>query len=159
MDTVVTTLTLFTLLGAALMAGVFYAFSTFVMKALASVPAAAGMAAMQSINVVVINAQFLAVFFGAALTSILLVIMVIYDWQSGSAWLVGGGLFYVVGTFLVTIACNVPLNRQLASASAQDKNGQDVWAHYLQRWTWWNHVRTVAAVIATGLFALGLLAM
>ncbi len=47
------------LLGSAVIGGVFFAFSSFVMKALARVPASAGIGAMQSINVVVLNASFL----------------------------------------------------------------------------------------------------
>jgi len=43
------------LLGSALVGGIFFAFSSFVMKALARVPSAEGIAAMQSINVVVLN--------------------------------------------------------------------------------------------------------
>lgn len=49
------------------MAGVFFAFSTFVMKALGARPLAQGIAAMQSINVAVINRWFMAAFFGTAL--------------------------------------------------------------------------------------------
>lgn len=45
----------FTVVGSALMAGVFFAFSTFVMKALRRLPSPQGIAAMQSINVAVIN--------------------------------------------------------------------------------------------------------
>lgn len=40
-------------LGCGLIAGVFFAFSTFVMKGLARIPTEAGVAAMQSINVTV----------------------------------------------------------------------------------------------------------
>ncbi len=43
------------LLASALVGGVFFAFSSFIMKALARVPSAEGIAAMQSINVIVIN--------------------------------------------------------------------------------------------------------
>jgi uncharacterized membrane protein len=49
-DGLLYTLTLITALGCGLAAGVFYAFSTFVMKALARLPAAQGFAAMQSIS-------------------------------------------------------------------------------------------------------------
>jgi uncharacterized membrane protein len=45
-------------LGSSLVAGIFFAFSNFVMKALARVPPAQGIAAMQSINVVVLNRWF-----------------------------------------------------------------------------------------------------
>jgi uncharacterized membrane protein len=46
------------LLGSALIGGIFFAFSSFVMKALARVPSPEGIAAMQSINVVVLNPSF-----------------------------------------------------------------------------------------------------
>ena len=45
------------LLGPALIGGIFFAFSSFVMKALARVPSAKGIAAIQSINVVVCMAN------------------------------------------------------------------------------------------------------
>lgn len=46
-------------LGCGLIAGFFFAFSAVVMKALGKLPPAQGIAAMQSINVVVINPWFL----------------------------------------------------------------------------------------------------
>lgn len=48
--------TLFAALGCALIAGVFFAFSAFVMKALGRLTPAGGITAMQSINVAVLNA-------------------------------------------------------------------------------------------------------
>jgi uncharacterized membrane protein len=54
-DRLLFALTLFSALGCGLIGGVFFAFPSFVMNALARLPAAQGIAAMQSINVVVIN--------------------------------------------------------------------------------------------------------
>ena len=59
-------LTLVTLLGCGTIAGVFFAFSTFVMKALGRLPPEEGIAAMQSINVFAINSWFLVAFLGTA---------------------------------------------------------------------------------------------
>ena len=59
-------LSLASALGAGLIAGVFFAFSSFVMPALAKLPAVQGVAAMQSINLVVLNRSFLGVFVGTA---------------------------------------------------------------------------------------------
>ena len=70
---------------------------------------------------------------------------------------VGGAICYFVGTFLVTIFANVPLNNKLAVVSATDAAASDVWNLYLQRWTMWNTVRTVAAMMAALLFCLGLI--
>ena len=79
-------------------------------------------------------------------------------WGRPSAvFFLGGALFYLVGTFLVTVLGNVPLNDQLAAVSATDPAARDVWEHYLGRWTMWNHVRTAAAMVAALLFSLGLM--
>src|SRR5947199_3675360 len=65
-------LTFVAALGSGLVAGIFFAFSNFVMKALGCVPPAQGIAAMQSINVVVLNRWFFAVFFGSAVFCLVL---------------------------------------------------------------------------------------
>jgi uncharacterized membrane protein len=102
------TLTLITALGCGLVAGVFYAFSTFVMKALARLPAAQGIAAMQSINVVVINPWFMTVFFGTAAACVVVVVFSMLRWGEPSAvYLLIGSLLYLIGTILVTIVFNV----------------------------------------------------
>jgi len=146
------------LLGSALVGGIFYAFSSFVMKALAAVPPAEGIGAMQSINVVVINPWFLGVFMGTAVLSVGAGGLALAGWGPAFApFFLGGALFYFVGTFLVTMFGNVPLNDQLAAVSATDPAAIDVWEHYLDRWTTWNHVRTGAAIVAALLFSLGLM--
>jgi uncharacterized membrane protein len=146
------------LLGFALIGGVFFAFSSFVMKALARVPSLEGIAAMQSINVVVINPAFLGAFLGTAVLSLGVVGLALVRWSHPSAmFFLGGAVFYVVGTFLVTLFGNVPLNDQLAAVSATDPASRDVWDHYLDRWTMWNHIRTVAAMVAALLYTVGLM--
>ncbi len=145
------------LLGSALVGGIFFAFSSFVMKALARVPSAEGIAAMQSINVVVLNPSFLGAFFGTAVLSLGAGGLALAGWgRPFAAFFLGGALFYLVGTYLVTLRGNVPLNDQLAALSATDPAARDVWAHYLGRWTMWNHVRTAAAMVAALLYSLGL---
>ncbi len=146
------------LLGSALIGGVFFTFSSFVMKALARVPTADGIAAMQSINVVVINPSFMGAFMGTTVLSLGIVWLALIRWNHPAAMLfVAGAVSYFVGTFLVTMFANVPLNNQLAAVSATDSAASDVWNHYLERWTMWNTVRTVAAMVAALLFCLGLL--
>jgi uncharacterized membrane protein len=63
---------------------------------------------------------------------------------------------YLVGTFLVTMVGNVPLNDALAIADSNSAEGATLWAKYLTNWTFWNHVRTVAAIAAATLFAIAL---
>src|ERR687896_1427158 len=98
------TLTLITALGCGLVAGVFYAFSTFVMKALARLPAAQGVAAMQSINIVVINPWFLGAFLGTAAACVFLIVAM-FIWQTPDGAYIGS-LLYLIGTIMVTRVFN-----------------------------------------------------
>jgi uncharacterized membrane protein len=151
------TLTLVAALGSGLVGGVFFAFSTFVMGALGRLPAAQGIAAMQSINVVVINPLFLGAFIGTAALCALLVAVALVTWQQpGAILLLAGALLYFVGTFLVTMVFNVPLNDALATVAPDSSVGADLWSRYLTTWTNWNHVRTIAASVGAALLTLAL---
>jgi uncharacterized protein (TIGR02246 family) len=153
----ISVLTFVAALGCGLVAGIFFAFSNFVMKALASVPPVSGIASMQSINVLVLNRWFFAVFFGTAACCLALVVASLLHWQRPSAaYLLLAGLLYLVGTILVTIVCNVPLNDSLAAVDPMGADAAPTWANYLKAWTAWNHVRAVAALAAAALFTVGL---
>jgi uncharacterized membrane protein len=144
-------------LGCGLIAGVFFAFSTFVMNALARRPPAEGIAAMQSINITVINPWFMTAFLGTAVACLLLVISSLLKWnQPGAVYLLIGSLLYLIGTFGVTMVCNVPLNDALAKVEPSSTDGANLWANYLTDWTIWNHVRTVAALAAATVLTLTL---
>jgi uncharacterized membrane protein len=150
-------LTLFSALGSGLIAGVFLGFSTFVMKALARRPPAEGIAAMQSINVAVINPAFLAPFLGTAVTCLAVAVLSVVRWQElGAAYGLAGGLLYLIGTFGVTMVCNVPRNDALEAVDPASEGGARLWADYLVSWTAWNHVRTAAAFVAAALLTLAL---
>lgn len=145
-------LTLATALGCGLIAGVFFAFSAFVMKALARIPAAQGIVAMQSINVVVINPVFLGVFLGAAAGCVALAITAVTRWHMpGAAYMFSGSLLYLVGTILVTGMFNIPRNNALAVVDPLSGEGGRFWASYVKSWTAWNHVRTAASLAAAAL--------
>jgi uncharacterized membrane protein len=156
-DPLLFALKLFTALGCGLIAGVFFAFSTFVMSALARRPSAEGIAAMQSINITVINPWFMTAFLGTAVACLLLVVSSLLKWnQPGAVYLLVGSLLYLVGTFGVTMVCNVPLNDALATVKPESTDGANLWASYMTNWTLWNHVRTVAALVAAALFTIAL---
>jgi uncharacterized membrane protein len=142
-------LALLAAIGAALVAGVFFAFSSFVMPALAQLAPAAGIAAMQSINVVVLRSVFMPVFLGTALLSAVIALS-----SRGNMLLLSGGLLYLLGCFGVTALRNVPLNHRLARAEPESDAGAALWAHYLRRWVQWNHIRTMAATMSAILLAL-----
>ncbi len=141
-------LVLLTALGSAITGGIFYAFSSFVMAALARIPANAGISAMQSINITVINGTFFAVFFGTALLCLVIIALGLMGFGSLSKWTMIGAGIYLIGTIGVTMILNVPLNDQLAVMDANAAASADVWIAYVRDWSLWNHVRTVAALVA-----------
>lgn len=143
------------LLGSGLVGGIFYAFSSFIMKALGRLPAATGVSAMQSINVVVLNPSFLGLFFATAVISLGAAAVAVNQWHAPAApFLLAGALLYFVGTFGVTVRGNVPLNQRLAGLAATDPEAVSFWHGYLQRWTRLNTIRTVAAGAAALMYSL-----
>jgi len=153
MGSLMLALTFLAALGSGLIAGFFLAFSATVMWALERQPPAAGISAMQAINVVVLNPIFLGVFFGTAILSLVLDIVALVRFsEPGSGYLLAGSLLYFVGTFLVTLIFNVPLNNRLAAVKPESAEGKAVWTHYLSVWTAWNHVRTAASLAAMACF-------
>jgi uncharacterized membrane protein len=149
-------LTLAAALGSGLMAGLFFAFSTSVMRALGRLPAAQGIAAMQSINLTIINPVFLSVFLGTAVLSGLLIAGAIFGWVANPAWVVTGALLYIVGVTGITMFINVPMNDALAAVGPDTTAGAELWARYLDRWVFWNHVRTLAPLAGLAAFILAL---
>ena len=144
-------------LGSGLIAGFFLAFSIVVMKSLAQQPPPQGIAAMQSINIVVLNPVFFTAFFGTAAACLVLMGSAFFRWQRpGAAYLLVGSLLYLVGTILVTILFNVPRNNALAAVEPTSAEGANVWTTYLSSWTAWNHVRTIAALAAAASFTIAL---
>jgi uncharacterized membrane protein len=152
---VINALLWFCALGCGLMAGLYFAFSTFVMNALANLGAAAGAAAMNSINASILRSLFMPLFMLTSVGSLLLAALGALNWQRPGAWLwVAGGITYFAGMFLVTLIFNVPLNNRLAANGPVD----EVWRQYLVSWTRWNHVRTLSSLAATALFIAALVA-
>jgi uncharacterized membrane protein len=149
--------TLATALGCGLVAGVFFAFSTFVMAALRRLKPEEGIAAMQSINILAVTPAFMTALFGTAAACLALAVWAVISWGERYAALVlAGGVLYLIGTIGVTIVCNVPLNNRLATVRPQDADGGSYWNEYATKWTAWNHVRTVAALAAAAVLTVAL---
>ena len=146
-------------LGTGLIAGVFFAFSAFVMKALAQLPAEQGIRAMQRINVVVLNPLFLGVFAGTAVLSAVCIIASFFPWGAPESLLaLVAGSCYLFGSFGVTAAFNVPRNERLARLDADSREAREYWPIYVREWLLWNHVRTVASALSSA-FAAGALSL
>jgi uncharacterized membrane protein len=129
------------------------------MTALDRIGRAAGVAAMNSINAVILRSLFMPVFFGSTLCSLALVIIGALNWsEPGALEAAAGGAIYVLGMFVVTMVFNVPLNSQLAAVDPASDAAEPVWRRYLEDWVLWNHVRTIAATIGCALFIAALAA-
>lgn len=147
-------LTFLAILATALNAGLFFIFSVCIMVAFARLTPAEGAAAMNAINVVILNPWFAAAFFGAALLSLVLVVLGFLQGGAGGLTATAGGLVFLVAVIGVTMVFNVPLNNALAAAPAGSAEQAALWQRYLDVWTMWNHVRTIGSLAAVGLFAL-----
>ncbi len=141
-----------TAIACASMGGVFFAFSSFVMPGLRRLPPAQGIAAMQSINITAVTPVFMSALFGTAVACLaVLAAAVANQGGAGSVYLISGSLAYLIGAIVVTMIFNVPLNNAVAAADATSSEAAVVWATYLRRWTAWNHLRTLASLIAASL--------
>lgn len=149
--------TFLAVLGCGVIGGVFFAFSSFVLPALARLPGRAGISAMQSINVVVLNRSFLGVFLGTALLCAALAVDALLHWSAPQSGLrLAGALSFLLGSFWITMALNVPWNHALDGIDPRGADAPRRWLEYVAGWSLWNHVRGVAAVLATALLTLAL---
>jgi uncharacterized membrane protein len=143
------------LLGMAVMStllagGVYFTFSGFVMRALGQ-SGASGAEVMRMINRVILRSAFMPLFFGSTALTAAAALLGLSRLPDSSGWLMlSGGAVYVLGMFGVTAAFNVPLNSRL------DEAPEAVWPEYLESWTRWNHLRTVACLVAGALFLLAM---
>ncbi len=132
-----------------LVGGALFAFSAFVMAALARVPAPEGIRAMQQINKTVFTPWFMLPFFGTGVLGVGAVVAALM--HTGQPWwpvLLAAGLLSGLGVFVVTAAGNVPLNNRLDRVDADTPEAAELWQRYLRVWTRWNHVRVAASVAA-----------
>jgi uncharacterized membrane protein len=133
------TTTLIAATASGLMAGLFLAFSTAVMPGLADLSAEQARGAMRRINARIQNPVFLLVFAG----NVVLCGIEVFQGR------IVGGLLYVVGSFLLTMFVNVPMNNRL------ERTDDAYWPEYLRRWTIWNHVRGLACLASAITLPLG----
>ncbi|MEU0070186.1 anthrone oxygenase family protein [Streptomyces sp. NPDC006332] len=150
-------LTMLGVLGAGVVAGVFYGFSAFVMRALAALPPAQGVAAMKAINVTAVRPAFMVVFTGSAVVCAVIAVVTFVLWpDGGTVELLVGSALYLFGVFGVTVVANVPRNNALAQLDPGTREAAAYWPTYVREWTMWNHVRAVASAAAAVMYLLAL---
>ncbi|TPV62248.1 DUF1772 domain-containing protein [Aestuariibacter sp. GS-14] len=123
-----------------IMMGIYFIFSCTVMRALRQ--SEQGAEIMVLINREILNPLFYLCFFGSAVASLTFVL------SRSNHYL--AGLIFFIGTFMVTLIKNVPLNNALLEASG-DASLQHTWQTYLTKWLFWNHVRSVTAIVSGAL--------
>lgn len=117
---------IFSAVGSGLVAGVLFAFSSFVMNALARLPAAQGVRAMQVINLAVTKSLFILLFVGTAIASTLMPILVVAMGPvPGARYLVAGSVLYLAGTVAKAVAekelPSVPLELTYVEFNTSDR--------------------------------------
>ncbi|MFC4499225.1 MULTISPECIES: DUF1772 domain-containing protein [Streptomyces] len=152
---------LLTLLGAlatGLMAGVFCVFSVMVMRALAALPPAQGVAAMNAINSAAMAPAFMVLFLGTAVVCAVIAVVTFVLWpEDGTVHLLLGSALYLFGVFGVTMVANVPRNDALMRLEPGAPEAVAYWPTYVREWTLWNHVRAAAAAAASIVYMLALI--
>ncbi|NCF36656.1 MAG: DUF1772 domain-containing protein [Gammaproteobacteria bacterium] len=134
-------------LGAGLVAGVYFAFSAFIMRSFDLLGPARATDAMNAINDVILRSWFMVLFFGSTLLYAGLAAVAVFDPDLAGRWLLfTAGLIYVVGMFGCTAVFNVPLNNRLARVGSDESARVATWKHYLVHWTRWNHLRGVCSL-------------
>jgi uncharacterized membrane protein len=150
-------LTVLAVLGTGLVAGVFYAFSTFVMRGLAALPPAQGVAAMNAINVSAVTPAFMLVFVGSAVLCAVIAVVTFVLWpDGGTVELLLGSALYLFGSFGVTMMANVPRNDALLKLDPGTPEAAAYWPTYVREWTAWNHIRMIASAAAAVSYILAL---
>ena len=150
-------LTIYTAVGSGAAGGVYFAFSTFIMKALNRLPAGQSIDAMKAINKDAPGSPlFMLLLFVTAVTALILGIRaLIRTGEPGGVLLVVGGALYLV-SLMVTMAYHVPHNDALMKVDSSAPSAAETWKSFIAGWNPWNHVRTVTALAAAASFTLAL---
>lgn len=145
------------ILAYAVVAGVFLAFSDFIMRALAKTSGHGGVEAMQAINREVFRWVFMTLFLGLAPLSLAISAYATFALTGPAATLItAAGAAYLLGCFAVTVFGNVPMNERLAGMDTTASATRDYWlGTYVPRWRFWNSVRTAACLISAALLMAG----
>jgi uncharacterized membrane protein len=132
----------------ALTGGVLFAFSSFVMPALRTLPTATAVTAMQAINLAAPRSLLMVPLLGSAAgCAVVGVYAVVAGPQPGRGWLAVGALAGVLSMAL-TAAYHVPHNTALAVVDPLGPSASAAWHGYASGWTGWNHVRAAAALVS-----------
>lgn len=147
-------------LTAAMVGGVFLAFSDFIMRALNAANPVGSIESMQEINITVLRSIFLTSFFLLVPASFALSAYALFRLDGVAvALILAGSMVYLVAVFLMTIAGNVPMNNMLARMEPNTPESIAYWRIYGRRWTRLNHLRSAGSLICSATFLLAAMAL
>ncbi|MDF1702523.1 MAG: DUF1772 domain-containing protein [Planctomycetota bacterium] len=133
--------------GSGLIAGVCFAFASFLMRSFDRLGAPAAIRAMQSLNAAILRSTTMAVWFGTVILGLVAAVM------TGGVPTIAAAVLYGIGALLITGRGNVPLNEALDEVDADGPEAAEAWAQYRRRWGRWNALRTVLFALASMGFA------
>ena len=140
-------------LSSALVAGVFQAFSDFVMAGLRRAAPAGGIQSMQQLNRTVFRSMFLATFMLLVPASLGFAVFAWFALEGLPQHLIiGAAIVYLPSVFLVTAAGNVPMNERLDKMDYASAEAATYWQTYVSAWTHWNTVRTIGSIVTAGCY-------
>ncbi|QNG20384.1 DUF1772 domain-containing protein [Rhodococcus triatomae] len=134
-------------------AGVYGAFSIMVVPALHRRPPGEALGVMQAVNTAALKPPFMVLFFGAALSAAAVVAVELFTTREVDAWRLGGALLSL-GSFVVTAAYNVPLNRTMAELDPAVPSDRARWPSLIGRWAAGNHVRFLLSTAGLAAFVI-----
>ena len=145
-DTYARGLTVAAAIGAGLSAGVYLAFSTFVMPGLRKQSPSHAISAMNSINKAApSNPLLMLVLFGTGIVCVLLMITGLqHRGQPAAGWQIAGAALYLVSV-LILVGYHVPHNNELMKVDPSGTEANAAWSHFYPAWMAWNHIRTLTA--------------
>lgn len=135
-----------------LSAGLFATFSYVIMPGLRRASDATFVDAMRGINIAILNPVFALTFGGAFFVTLLALVL---GWgDSSRPWVIAGLVLYVVGAYVITFAVNVPMNDALEAGKGSAASLRET---FEDKWTRWNHVRSVLTTSALVCLVVGVL--
>lgn len=142
--------------GAGVVGGVLFGFSSFVMRALDRLAGDRAIEAMQSIDRHAPSLAFMGAMFGTAGTATALGVEGVQrlDQPDGALLTFGAGAY--LASLLVTVTYHVPRNARLARLVTPVADATSIWRSHSRSWTRANHVRAALAITAAILFTLAI---
>ena len=146
--------TLAAAVGSGLVAGLCFAFASFLMCSFDDLGAAQAIRTMQALNTRILRSSAMGVWFGTGVVGVVAAAL-----AEDRTLVVVGVALYAAGALLITGRGNVPLNEELDRVDPDAlgaRDAQETWRRYRVLWGRWNAIRTVLCALASAGFALAL---